>query len=80
LPHFFTVEWASTSVSCTDFSPAAIAEARKPLSVRKRMTARCSIKIRNAQTRIDVLRTSVGADLVGATTIFEREIGEEEIV
>jgi hypothetical protein len=29
---------------------------------------------------IDVLRTSAGADVTGATRIFEREIGEEEIV
>jgi hypothetical protein len=32
------------------------------------------------QTRIDVLKTSAGADMVGATKIFEKEIGEEEIV
>jgi hypothetical protein len=44
------------------------------------MTVRCSINLLNVQTLIDVLKTSAGADLVGATKIFEREIGEEEIV
>jgi hypothetical protein len=44
------------------------------------MAAGCSINFLNAQTHIDVLKTSTGADMVGATKIFEREIGEEEIV
>jgi hypothetical protein len=44
------------------------------------MTARCSINILNVQTRIDILKTSAGADVVGATKIFEKEKGEEEIV
>jgi hypothetical protein len=51
--------------------------------VRKRMTVRSSInslKILNVQTRIDVLKTSAGADVVEATKIFEIEIGEDEIV
>jgi hypothetical protein len=29
---------------------------------------------------MDVLKTSAGADVVGAPKVFEREIGEEEIV
>jgi hypothetical protein len=48
--------------------------------VRKRMTARCYMNIPNVQTRISVFKTSTGADVVEATKIFEREIGEEEIV
>jgi hypothetical protein len=50
------------------------------LSVRKRMTVRCSINIPNIRTGIDVLKTSAEAALVGATKIFERKIGEEEII
>jgi hypothetical protein len=80
LHHFFTVERASVSVSETDLSSAAIAEARKPLSVRKWMTARCSILIPNVQTRRDVLKTSAGVKLVRATKIFDSEISEEDIV
>jgi hypothetical protein len=48
--------------------------------VRKRGTARYSIKIINVQTRRGVLKTSTGADVVRATKIFERQIGEEDIV
>jgi hypothetical protein len=59
---------------------AAIAEARKALSVRKPMTARCSINSLNVQTRIDILKTSAGRNVVGATKIFERELGEEAVV
>jgi hypothetical protein len=80
LRQFFTVEMENASVSSTDLNSAAIAEAQRPLSVRKRMTARCSINILNVQTRIEVLKTNTGVDLVGTTKIFEREIGEEEIV
>jgi hypothetical protein len=61
-------------------SSAAIAEARRPLNVREWMIAPCSINILNVQTRTDVLQTSPGADVVGATKIFEREIGKQEIV
>jgi hypothetical protein len=51
--------------------------------VRKRPAVRCSTNILNplkVEIRIDILKTSAGADVVGATKIFEREIGEEEIV
>jgi hypothetical protein len=44
------------------------------------MTARRPINILNVQTRVDALKTSAGVDVARATTIFEREIGEEEIV
>jgi hypothetical protein len=44
------------------------------------MTVYCSINILNVQTSIDALKTSAWADVVGATKIFEREIGDEEIV
>jgi hypothetical protein len=64
----------------TDLNSAAIADARRPLSVRERMTHRCSINIINVQTRTEVRKTSAEADMVGATRIFEREIGEEEII
>jgi hypothetical protein len=80
LHHFFTVEKTSASVSETDLRSAVIGEARRPLSVRKRITAHCSLNIRDIQTRMYVLKTSAGADVVEATKIFEREIGEEEIV
>jgi hypothetical protein len=82
LPHFFSGEVAGASVSETDLSSAAIVEARRPLSVsmKKRMTARCSINIRNVQTRINVDKTSAGADVVGAAKIFDREVGEEDMV
>jgi hypothetical protein len=42
--------------------------------VRKRMTARCFINILNLQTRINVLKTSAEADVVGATKIFEKKL------
>jgi hypothetical protein len=58
----------------------AIAEAGRLLSVRKLMTADCSINILNVQTRIDVLKASARADVVGAMKVFEKEMGEEEIV
>jgi hypothetical protein len=29
---------------------------------------------------MDVLKTSAGEDVIGATKIFEREVGEEEII
>jgi hypothetical protein len=80
LRHFFTRERAIASVSQTELSSAAIAEAQRPLSMRKWIHARCSINIRNAQTRRDVLKTSAGADVVGATKILEGEIGEERII
>jgi hypothetical protein len=48
--------------------------------VRKRMTSRCSKNILNGQTSRDVLKMSAEADVVGATKIFEKETGEEEIV
>jgi hypothetical protein len=80
LRHFFIVEVASASVSWMELSMAAIAEAHRPLSVRKRMTARCFLKILNVQTGIDVLKTSAEAEVVGAMKIVEREIGAEEIV
>jgi hypothetical protein len=80
LRHFFTVEMASASVSETDLSSAATAEARRPFSVRKRMTARYFIHVLNVQTGRDALQASAGADVVGARRIFEREIGEEGIV
>jgi hypothetical protein len=44
------------------------------------MAAHCWIDLLNVQKRIDVLKTSAVADVVGATKILEREIGEEEIV
>jgi hypothetical protein len=44
------------------------------------MTVRYSINTLNVETRIEVLETIAGADVVEATKIFEREIGEEEIV
>jgi hypothetical protein len=44
------------------------------------MTARCFINTLNVQTRINGLKTSAGADLVGTTEIFEREIGEEKVI
>jgi hypothetical protein len=79
LRHFFTVEWASTSVSETDLSSAAIAEARKPLSmsvsVRKRMAARGSrnvLNFPNVHICINVLKTSAGVEMVGARKIFEK--------
>jgi hypothetical protein len=34
------------------------------------------MNILNAQTRIDVLKTSAGLDVAGATKIFEKESGE----
>jgi hypothetical protein len=85
LHSFFIVEKAGASVSETGLNSVAIAEARRPLSVRKWMIARCSINILkvdvlNAQARIDILQTSARADVVGTTKIFEREIGEEEII
>jgi hypothetical protein len=39
------------------------------------MTPGCSINALNVQVRIEVLETSARADVVGATKIFEREIG-----
>jgi hypothetical protein len=74
---YFTVERASASFAQADLSRAAIAEARRLLTVRKRLTARRSINILHVQTRIDVLKTSARADLIGAAKIFGREIGEE---
>jgi hypothetical protein len=50
------------------------------LSMRKQMTARCSINILNVQIRIDVLKTSTRAEVVGPPKIFERKIGEDETV
>jgi hypothetical protein len=43
------------------------------------MTARCSINILTLQTGINVGKTSAGADMVGTTKIFKREIGQEKI-
>jgi hypothetical protein len=43
------------------------------------MTARSSINILNVQTGLDILKTSAGADMVGATKILEIEIGEKGI-
>jgi hypothetical protein len=45
--------------------------------VRNRTTARSFINLLNGQARMDVLKTSSGADVVEATKIFEKEIGEE---
>jgi hypothetical protein len=44
------------------------------------MIDRCSMTILNVQAGIDVIETSAAADMVEVTKIFEREIGEEEIV
>jgi hypothetical protein len=44
------------------------------------MSACRSINIPNVQTRIDILKTITGADVVGAAKIFERETGEKEIL
>jgi hypothetical protein len=38
------------------------------------------MNILNVQARIDLLKTSARADVARVTKIFEREIGEEEIV
>jgi hypothetical protein len=80
LHHFFVLERASASVSLTDFSSAAIPEARRPLSLRNRMTALYSTNVRNVQTRIDILETSAGADVGEAIKIVKKEIGQEKIV
>jgi hypothetical protein len=44
------------------------------------MTARSDRNSLNVRVGIDILKTSAGADVVGATKIFESKIGEEEIV
>jgi hypothetical protein len=51
-----------------------------PVIVRKSMIAYCPIDVLNVGTRIDVLKATAGTDVVGATTVFDREIGQEEIV
>jgi hypothetical protein len=38
------------------------------------------MNILNTQTHVSVLEMSGGADVVGATKIFESEIGGEEII
>jgi hypothetical protein len=60
LHHFFTIKKISTFASWTNLSLAVIAEARRPLNLRKRMSARCSRNILNVQTRTSVLKKVPG--------------------
>jgi hypothetical protein len=51
--HFFTVGRASPSAAYTDSSSAAIAQEGKLLSVKKQMTARCSMNDLHARTAVN---------------------------
>jgi hypothetical protein len=64
----------------THLSSATIAPAWRPLSVRKRTTARCSIDIQERQTAVYLFQNVKCADVVGGARTFNRSMGEEKMV
>jgi hypothetical protein len=80
LHHFLTVARASASFLYRHRSSATMVPAWRPLSVRKRITARCCINIQEGQTTVHLFQNVKCADVVGGARTYHRSMGEEKMM